>query len=521
MSPPKTRSSGKIKTHETNHSGSPEQNALQTTGTMESLEELAEANHSGTLDQNALQTMSTMEPPEELAEANHSGPLDQNALQETDHILGTGGLADIIGSPLKDLPLPTLPSPNLDLIQETFPHDEDQENFENWSSKRILGKLVHNQFVILDRLAKIEKTLDEQTKRDNEFQPIQKELEQMKEFLQNSINTHINREGKNIPQPSQSATPNQESIHTLIETETREIGKQIWDNMSHERQKQTYEKWLQMKPPVIPKKYQPTNNPLETEIEREIRIEMAIERVKGDIRLYDIRIQKAQKRIEDIRKHVETEISKQPEDQRKEINLKWNSAIQQETDRAEQSWEKRESFLKNHSDNYQGPFKETKKKAQGKNGGPTHGQIGHRSREFFKQHPQHRSYSKEQNTRENPRQIQLAPEWGRHRQDRPRGHPIPNRERYYRDYPLPSPPADTNSTRGIYGANQQGKSWTQLRLDEEGNYHRYNPEGEHNINNPSPPTPENLPSIRSRLFDPFRPPQRPVFRKAMHQRNPT
>ena len=360
MSPPTTRSSGTDKTPEANHSGPPEHNALQTTGTMES--------------------------PDGLAEANHSGSRDQNAPQAADHIIGTGVLADMIGTPPEDIPLPTLPSLNLDLTQETSLHDEDPETLENWSSKRILGKLIHNQFIIMDKLTKIEKTLDEQTKKDNELQPIQKELEHMKELLQNSINTRINREGRNNPQQSQSTTLIQRDIHTLIETETREIGKQIWEKMSHERQKQTYENWLEMKPPVIPKKYQPTNNPLETEIERDIRIEMAIERVKGDIRLYDIRIQKAQKRIEDIQKHVETEISKQPEDQRKEINLRWNSAIQQETDRAEHSWEKRKSFLKNHSDNYQGPFKETRKTAQRKNGAPTHGQIGYTQR-FFQATP--------------------------------------------------------------------------------------------------------------------------------------
>ena len=259
-----------------------------------------------------------------------------------------------------------LPDPPLDLTshsptnhnqspnEETTPINRTiEEHLSEMNTRALLMEIIQGQKRLEGRMEKMEMAFQQMEKGPTNANPLQQDSVRMRHMEHTT-----NQNGDELTVVPQ--IPNH-LIHTM-ETQSRELSTQIWHLTSFGRTKEVYLNWANHDPPIIPKKYQPTENSLENETERQIRVDTALNRLKGDINICGIREEKAKLKRDEIEENMRRIILEQPLTYRDHLQQEWEKATKNATDRAETSWKKRESFLSHFSENYKGPFKAPKRK---------------------------------------------------------------------------------------------------------------------------------------------------------------
>lgn len=126
-----------------------------------------------------------------------------------------------------------------------------------------------------------------------------------------------------------------------------------WKQINNANHAEQFEKWLEEQEPIIPRKYRIKPIRGEPEDQTNIRIEVAKERVKGDIQLLRLRSNNSQKKVIDFDAQMEKEIRNNASGRVLEILLKmWESDCTKEEQKSFNKWRYKEAWLLDYAKNF-------------------------------------------------------------------------------------------------------------------------------------------------------------------------
>lgn len=116
-----------------------------------------------------------------------------------------------------------------------------------------------------------------------------------------------------------------------------------WKQINNACDAEQYEKWLGEDLPILPRKYRITEIPGEPEEQKNIRANMAVERVKGEIQLLRMRSENSQNKVIEIDEQMGSELKKKASGRILDIleNM-WKADCEKEEKRSQDRWRMKE-----------------------------------------------------------------------------------------------------------------------------------------------------------------------------------
>lgn len=116
-----------------------------------------------------------------------------------------------------------------------------------------------------------------------------------------------------------------------------------WKQINNACDAEQYEKWLGEDLPILPRKYRITEIPGEPEEQKNIRANMAVERVKGEIQLLRMRSENSQNKVIEIDEQMGSELKKKASGRILDIlENTWKADCEKEEKRSQDRWRMKE-----------------------------------------------------------------------------------------------------------------------------------------------------------------------------------